>query len=151
MVTWYLYIRIGIGDAFGGIPDTEGDGLVPVGVRGVGAVDDQGLVRRAAYLLRCSHAAAFATDEGSHHALGVLHEDTAEVNLSDDGHGVVVLSRVNGPVRRLAAHFHDDTERFEDALVALHAYRRFVVAYRHERINRKAQGLRLERLDIADS
>ena len=151
LVIWQLYIRIGIGDALGGIPDTEGDRLVLVGIGGIGAVDDQGLVRRAAYLLRCSHAAALAADEGSHHALGVLHEDTAEVNLSDDGHRVVVLGRVHGPVRRLAAHFHDDTERFEDALVALHAYRCFVVAYRHKRIDRKAQHFGLERLDIADS
>ena len=61
---------------------------------------------------------------------------------------MLVLRRVNRPLRLIAAHLHHDAQGFQDFVVALQADVQVVVAYGHQRVHLEAQRLRLQRLHV---
>ena len=144
----YCNIGIGVGHAARCIPDAEGHFLAHVVTLVVVAIDVHCHVGGSAHLLGRCHASALAIDERSHHALRVLHQDAADIHLSDNRHVVVVLRRVNGPLRFLAAYLHHDAQRFQNAVVAQQTDGHVVVAHGHQRVHLEAQRLRFQRLHV---
>ena len=141
-------IGVGVGHALRCIPDAEAHFLAHVVPLVVGAIDVHRHVGRAAHLLGRCHASALIADEGGHHALRVLHQDAADIHLSDNRHVVVVLRRVNGPLRFLAAYLHHDAQRFQNAVVAQQTDGHVIVAHGHQRVHLEAQRLRLQRTHV---
>ena len=111
-------------------------------------VNRQRDICRATYLLRCCHATALSADKGRYETLAVLHHESPQINLSDDGHVMIIKRRVNGPIRCLATYLHHNPERLEDLVIALQTDCDVVVGDGHKRIDGKAQCLGLERLYI---
>ena len=142
------YLRVSVGHALRGVPDAEGQGLAPVGSARVLAIDGHRHVGGSTHLLGRGHASALATNECGHHALRVLHQYAVDIHLTDDAHLVLVLRRVNGPLRPFAAHLHHDAHRLLYAVVALQTDGRVVVAHGRQRVHPEAQRLRPERAHV---
>ena len=134
-------IDIRIDDVRRCIPDAEGDWLVLVGIVVAVAIDGHGDVWYVIDFLWGCHASAFAVDEGCHATVGTLEKESSKLYLSDDGHLVLIERRIDIPVWFLAAHFHHDTERFENLVVALKAEGQVVIAHTHQWVHTEAESL----------